>query len=196
MGTNKFNEINQISYEQAKQEIQTGDILLCSGHYLVSELIKKASDSIFSHVGVLFRWNNHIIILESVEDDGVRAVPLSHYMYNYENSKEKYNGEIYIARHKEIENNDFHTEKIMKMFEKAMDFLNRNYDKDEIAKIVARIGLGIGRHKDDDEYICSEFVDECFKQLEIEFLRDSMGYILPEHIAADSNVKPLFRIYS
>ncbi|MEH7754765.1 YiiX/YebB-like N1pC/P60 family cysteine hydrolase [Bacillus toyonensis] len=195
MGTNKFNGINQISYEQAKKEIQTGDILLCSGHYLVSELIKKASDSIFSHVGVLFHWNNHIIILESVEDDGVRAVPLSHYMYNYENSKEKYNGEMYIARHKEIENNDFHTEKIMKMFEKAMDFLNRNYDKDEIAKIVARIGLGIGRHKDDDEYICSEFVDECFKQLEIEFSRDSMGYILPEHIAADPNTKPLFGIY-
>ncbi|PFN03466.1 hypothetical protein COJ51_16195 [Bacillus thuringiensis] len=194
MGTNKFNGINQISYEQAKKEIQTGDILLCSGNYLVSELIKKASDSIFSHVGVLFHWDNHIIILESVEDDGVRAVPLSHYMYNYENSKKKYNGEIYVARHKEIENYDFCTGKIKKMFEKALDFLNRDYDKDEIAKIVARIGLGIGRHKDDDEYICSEFVDECFKQLEIEFPRDSMGYILPEHIAADLNVEPLFGI--
>lgn len=76
----------------------------------------------------------------------------------------------------------------------AIDLLNRNYDKDEIAKIVARITLGIGRHKDDYEYMCSEFVDECFKQMEIELSRDPMGFIFPEHIAADPNVIPLFEI--
>ena len=63
------------------------------------------------------------------------------------------------------------------MFGKAVDLLNRNYDKDEIAKIVARIGLGIGRHRNDKEYICSEFVDECFKELEIKLSRDRAGFI-------------------
>jgi hypothetical protein len=194
MGTSKFNGVNRISYEQAKKEIKTGDILFCSGRYLVSELIKKVSDSIFSHVALLFYWDERIIVLESVENDGVRAVPLSHYLYNYENSKEKYNGEIYVARHEVLDSPDFDKEKIKRMLGKAVDLLNRNYDKDEIAKIVSRIGLGIGRHRDDDEYICSEFVDECFKQLEIELSRDSRGFIFPEHIAADPNIKPLFEI--
>ncbi|UOB81992.1 hypothetical protein MQW34_27985 (plasmid) [Bacillus sp. ZJS3] len=194
MGTSKFNGINKIPYQQARSEIKTGDIFFCSGHYLVSELIQKASNSIFSHVGLLIHWNDRVLVLESVEDDGVRAVPLSHYLDNYENNKKKYNGEIYIARHEVIDSPDFDKEKIKKMFGKAVDLLNRNYDKDEIAKIVARIGLGLGRHTDDDEYICSEFVDKCFKELELELSRDQMGFIFPEHIAADPNIKPLFEI--
>ncbi|WP_017381644.1 YiiX/YebB-like N1pC/P60 family cysteine hydrolase [Paenisporosarcina sp. TG-14] len=194
MGTSKFNGLNQLSYEQAITEIKTGDILFCSGRYLVSTLIKKASGSIFSHAGVLFYWNDQLLVLESVEDDGVRAVSLSHYLHNYENSKNKYNGELYVGRHETVNGPNFNQENLSNMLEKAVNLLNRNYDKDEIAKIIARIGLGIGRHKDDEEYTCSEFVDECFKQLNIEFPRDSMGFIYPEHIAADSNINPLFEL--
>ena len=192
MGTNKFNGIQKVSYQQAITEIKTGDILFCSGKYLVSELIKKISDSIFSHVALLIYWNDHILVLESVEDDGVRAIPLSHYLYNYENTENKYKGELYIARHELVDNLD--KEKMKKMFNKAIDLLNHNYDKDEIAQIVARIGLGIGKHENDKDYICSEFVETCFKELEIELLYDDKGFIVPEHIAADSNVKPLFEI--
>jgi hypothetical protein len=153
MATSKFNGIRQLSYEQAKREIQAGDIFLCSGNYLVSELIKKASNSIFSHVGLFCYWNDRILVLESVEDDGVRAVSLSHYLFNYENSKNKYNGKLYVARHTAVQDPLFKKEKITRMLGKAVDLLNRNYDKGEIAQIVARIGLGIGRHSDDDEYI-------------------------------------------
>ncbi|MCU5605986.1 YiiX/YebB-like N1pC/P60 family cysteine hydrolase [Bacillus cereus] len=194
MGTNKFDRLDKVSYQQARKEIMTGDILFCSGNYLVSELIKKASGSIFSHVAMLIHWNDRVVILESVEDDGIRVIPLSHYLYNYENSQKSYSGELYIARHEIIENPNFDKEKLKRMFGKAIDLLNRNYDKDEIAKVAARISLGIGRHRDDDEYICSEFVEACFKKLEIEFSHDQKGFIFPEHIAADSNIKPLFRI--
>ena len=75
-----------MSCEQAKNNIKTGDILYCSGRYLVSEMIKKLSNSLFSHVTSLIYWNEHVLVLESVEDDGIRVVPLSHYLYNYENS--------------------------------------------------------------------------------------------------------------
>lgn len=196
MGTSKFNDLKNIPYELAKGEIKTGDIFFCSGRYLVSELIKKLSNSLFSHVGLLVHWNEHVLVVESVEDDGVRVVPLAHYLYNYENSKEKYKGKMYIARHEVVDSPDFDKEKIKAMCDRAIDLLNRNYDREEIGRIVARIGLGIGRHKDDEEYMCSEFVDECFKELGIELSRDPMGFIFPEHIAADLNVKALFEVSS
>ncbi|MCU7767014.1 YiiX/YebB-like N1pC/P60 family cysteine hydrolase [Priestia megaterium] len=194
MGTNKFNGIQKVSYQQAITQIKTGDILLCSGQYLVSELIKKFSDSIFSHVALLIYWNDHLLVLESVEDDGVRIVPLSHYISNYENSGSKYKGELYIAHHQLIDDVNFDKEKTKKMFNKAISLLNCNYDKDEVAQIIARIALNIGRHKDNDKYICSEFVETCFNEMEIKFSKDEKGFIFPEHIAADSNVKPLFEI--
>lgn len=194
MGTSKFNDVKNMPYELAKGEIKTGDIFFCSGRYLISELIKKLSNSLFSHVGLLVHWNDHVLVVESVEDDGVRVVPLTHYLYNYENSKEKYNGNLYIARHQVVDSPDFDKEKIKAMCDRAINLLNRNYDREEIGRIVARIGLGIGRHKDDDEYMCSELVDECFKELGIELTRDQMGFIFPEHIAADDNVKALFEV--
>ncbi|MBB6447220.1 YiiX/YebB-like N1pC/P60 family cysteine hydrolase [Bacillus benzoevorans] len=194
MGTTKFIGIHQLTYDRARKEIQTGDIFFSSGDYLVSQLIRKASNSMFSHVGVLCHWNDRVVAFESVEDDGVRAVPLSHYLFNYENSKQKYNGKLFVARHEALNDPLFEKVKLSRMVGKAIDLLNCQYDKSGIAEIVARISLGIGRHKDDEQYICSEFVDECFKQLDVKFQRDAKGFIYPEHIADDANVKPLFEI--
>jgi hypothetical protein len=80
------------------------------------------------------------------------------------------------------------------MLGKAADILNRKYDVDEIAEMLARLTLGLGAHKDDDAYICSEFVDVCFKEIGIHFPRDARGFIFPEHIAADDKVQALFEI--
>ncbi|NHM32534.1 YiiX/YebB-like N1pC/P60 family cysteine hydrolase [Neobacillus terrae] len=193
MGTNKFDGIKQLTYLDAKNEIRTGDLLFCDGHYMVSELIKKVSNSRFSHVGLMFHWNDRLLLFESVEDDGVRIVPLSHYLYNYENSGAKYNGTLYAGRHNGMASL---TDQggINNMLGKAADLLNRSYDKNEIARIVARIGLGVGRHTDNDEYTCSEFIEECYKQLKIIFSFENKGFIYPEHIAADPNVEALFEI--
>ncbi len=195
MGTKKFIGVHQLTYDQALKEIQTGDILFGSGDYLVSQLIKKASNSMFSHVGMLCHWNDRVVIFESVEDDGVRAVPLSHYLFNHENSNQRYVGKLYVGRHETLNDPNFEKGKLPRLVGKAIDLLNRSYDKNGIAEIVARIGLGIGRNKNDEQYICSEFVDECFRQIHIKFPRDPKGFIYPEHIADDANVKPLFEIF-
>ncbi|MEM5687949.1 hypothetical protein AAHB49_25150 [Bacillus cereus] len=46
----------------------------------MSKLIKKVSESMFSHTGIIVKWGEHTLIMESVEDDGVRIVPLEHYI--------------------------------------------------------------------------------------------------------------------
>ena len=53
------------------------------------------------------------------------------------------------------------------MLGQAADLLNRRYNTEELAAILARVTLGIGHHKDNNAYICSEFVDLCFKAVGI-----------------------------
>ena len=190
MGTDRFNGLEKKSYEVIRGTIKAGDILFCKGEYGISKAIRKVSGSDFSHVAFVFPWNDRIMVIESVEDDGVRAVPLSHYLNNYENSGEAYNGSLYLGRvNQEIEESDVKT-----ILGRAADLLNRKYDKEAIFKIAVRVITGLGRDKANDEYICSEFVDVCFQDIGITFQRDPKGFIFPEHIAADPKVEPLFEV--
>lgn len=190
MGTNKFNGLEKVNYPNIRRSIKTGDILLCSGDYCISKLIKYFSDSIFSHVAFVFHWNERILVFESVEDDGVRIIPLSQYIDNYENSKKPYQGQLFLARHK----TGLSQLAINNMLGEATNLLNRNYGFADIVKIAWRIVTGLGEHKPNDEYICSEFVDKCFKEIGITLERGDSGFIYPEHIAADQNVEPLFEL--
>lgn len=190
MGTRKFDAVEKKRYSDIRQDIRAGDIFFASGNYPISRMIEHFSGSIFSHIGFVFTWNSRVLVLESVEDDGVRAVPLSQYVLDYENSGEAYNGRLFLGRYKTA----FDSEKTNRMLAKAADSLNKKYDKDEMAKILARVTIGLGKHGDNDAYICSEFVDICFKEIGITFPRDPKGFIFPEHIAADENVSALFEI--
>ncbi len=190
MGTRKFEGLNKKKYSEIRPTIQTGDLFFAAGNYPVSRMIKHFSDSMFSHVGFVFTWNSRVLVLESVEDDGVRAVPLSQYVSNYENSGKKYDGRLFLGRYQA----PLDAEKIAQMLGKAADSLNMKYDKDEIARILARVTIGLGKHSENNAYICSEFVDVCFKEIGIIFPRDTKGFIFPEHIAGDIHVRPLFEI--
>lgn len=180
------------SYQQARKKIQSGDFLVCSGEYLVSKAIKNASNSEYSHIGLLMYWNQRILLAESVEDDGVRFVPLSHYTSNYENTKKPYKGRLFIARHRVF--SSANQDQVNRVFGRAADLLNSNYDKGDIAKIVARISLGIGRRNQDDAFICSEFVAECMKEVGATFSSDKGNFIYPEHIVSCPQVDLLFEI--
>lgn len=193
-GRSKFKDVKKVAYGEAAGQLRTGDILLGSGNYVVSELIKRFSDSIFSHAAIIVRWRERPLILESVEDDGVRLVPLTHYVDNYENRRAPYNGELYIARHRDLGASENEDARIGALVDRGLDLLNRKYDNEEIARIVSRIGLGLGRHEDNDAYICSEFVEECFARAGIAFRKDERGFIYPGHIAEDPHVGALFRL--
>jgi hypothetical protein len=190
MGTAKFEGLGLSRYEDIRGEIRTGDLLFCAGNYALSRIIEHFSDSMFSHVGLLYCWNDRVLVFESVEDDGVRLVPLSHYVRDYENSGAAYDGRLFVGRH----DDPLPPEQLLAMLGRAADELNRRYDKEEMIEILARITIGLGKHQDDDAYICSEFVDRCFKEIGIAFDRDPEDYIFPEHIAADPDVQALWEI--
>ena len=179
-----------LSYNEIRANLKSGDILFTSGDYLISRAIQKMTGSPWSHVGIVFRLDSigRVLLLESVEDMGVRFAPLSKYLNDYEDGK-PYKGRAVIARCKDVKSE---TVKGLSTF--GIDELTQPYDKDEIAKIMARITLGIGKKERDREYICSELVYECFAHSGKEFAYNANGFISPEDIWLDQKLSLVGRV--
>lgn len=177
-------------YPDIRASLKSGDLLFTSGDYLVSKAIQKVTDSPWSHVGIIFRLDaiDRLLLLESVEDMGVRFAPLSKYLFDYENGK-PYRGRAVLARCQAVDPPD-----ITEIARFGIDELTRPYDRDEIGKILARVILGKGKIERDREYICSELVYECFLKADIGFNYDYKGFISPENIWRDDKVSLVGRI--
>lgn len=177
-------------YQDLRTRLKSGDLLFTSGDYLVSKAIQKVSSSPWSHVGIVFKLDSldRLLLLESVEDMGVRFAPLSKYLLDYENNK-PYKGRAVLGRHKDI-----NAEIVAEVAKFGIDELTRPYDKDEIGKILARVILGMGKKERDKEYICSELVYECFSSAGVEFAYDKRGFISPENIWLNHKVSLVGRI--
>jgi hypothetical protein len=184
--------MNVQDYQGIRPNLKTGDLFFASGRYIVSKLIQKFTDSPWSHVAIVVRLVDldRVLLLESVEDTGVRIVPLSKYLDDYDSDGKPYNGWLALARPKNV---DLDIMKELAQF--GADELGRPYDKDELATIASRIALGIGRKgKKDRTYICSELVQACFANANYYFPGDDRGFISPENIWVDSRVDSMCRI--
>jgi hypothetical protein len=177
-------------YADIRPQLQSGDLMFCAGRYLVSRAIQAATRSAWSHVGIIFHIGviDRKLLLESVEDVGVRMAPLRKYLHHYEDNT-PYDGAVVIARFQAL-----NAEMVIRLGQYGTDELTRPYDPEEIGGIVARIALGIGRDRQDRNYICSELVHHCFKGAGYEFDYNSSGFISPADIWADRNVTLLARI--
>ena len=179
-----------LTYAAVRAKLKSGDILFTSGDYLISKAIQKMTGSPWSHVGIVFRLDSidRVLLLESVEDMGVRFAPLSKYLNDYEDGK-PYKGRAVLARCKDVT-----SETIVGLSTFGINELTQPYDKDEIAKIMARITLGIGKKERDREYICSELVYECFARAGKEFAFNPKGFISPEDVWVDEKLSLVGRV--
>lgn len=185
-----------VNYAQFRGKIQNGDLLLCAGSSWFSRMIQRATNSVWSHVGFVMRLNkiDRIMVLESVESQGVRTVPLSKYLNDYDNKGNPYPGGLVIARHADFAKPCVQN-RLKQFGQFAVDLLGYPYDKDEIAKIAARIVASYPFSakekkalKPDREYICSEYVWECYKALNIKIRHDPRGFIAPADFARAKKV--------
>jgi len=188
----KLPPVPHLRYEEVRNYIQSGDILICSGNSMFSNLIKHATGSIWSHVGFILRVDaiERLMVLESVESIGVRSVSLSHYVNNYDGNGNPYEGKLLIARHY-----DFQEKSIANLSRKAVDLLGNNYDKKEILRIAYRIVKSVFRENEecllppnDNKYICSEYVYECYKSIGLNIQHNCGGFISPVDFAATEQI--------
>ena len=90
-------------YDVIARRIRDGDILLCSGNDPFSRLIGWATKSPWTHVALAYRWPSlgRIMVFESVQQLGVRAVPLQKFISQSSSGRKPYPGKIILARHEE-----------------------------------------------------------------------------------------------
>lgn len=179
-----------VAYSTLRPALRSGDLFFCSGDYKVSELIQRVTDSPWSHVGVILfaRDIDRVLLLESVEDVGVRLVPVSKYLIDYEHGK-PYAGPLVFARRTGVDE-----AAAVQMAKFGVDQLTKPYDNGEIAEIVARIALGVGRRQPDGGFICSELVAACYQAAELAIPSGAGGFTTPEDVWLDPAVAPLGRV--
>lgn len=193
MSVKTFPQMRAKSYESLRSSIQSGDLLLCSGTATFSKMIQRATGSVWSHVAFILRLDaiQRVMVLESVESIGVRTVPLSHYVRDYRGDGKGYPGKLLLGRHRDFANVSEKRRQRMAKF--AVDHLGYPYDRDEILRIAARIGMRLfgftaKEVKRDREYICSEYAWECYKKVRIEIPYNPAGFIAPADFARDRSV--------
>jgi hypothetical protein len=178
-------------YKDIRHDVQTGDLVFCSGSYFFSQTIQKFTRSVWSHVGMIYKdpTLKRVFILESETLIGVRLAPLSKYLQDYHGKNRPYKGNMVVARiHPMIDET-----KLNQAISFGMDELTKPYDNLEIIRIGFRILFHMSRRTRDRKYICSELVYECFNCIGIPFhLPDE--YVSPDDIWQDHKVQMQYRI--
>ena len=185
-----------VDYSKFRDEIRTGDLLLCSGTSMMSKIIQHMTGSVWSHVGVILRADpiTRIIVMESVETIGVRAIALSKYLTDYNGSGAGYPGGVVIARHSGAEKLD-KTAAVL-FGQTAVELLGHRYDNAEIIKIVARIFKSVLPFTKDEridlvpnrEYICAEYALKCLNAWGLDVTHNRRGFIAPFDFPNDPKV--------
>lgn len=134
--------ITLTDYSELRPKLRTGDLLLCAGTGWFSKMIQASTQSVWSHVAVIVRLESidRVMLVESVEPIGVRAVPLFKYLHDYDGAGHPYPGTMRIARHQDFASHATPAG-LARLGHYAIDQLGRPYDAYEIAKIAARITL-------------------------------------------------------
>jgi len=181
-----------INYQELRDTLKNGDMLLCKGNSLFSKLIRYGTKSEFSHIGIIYKdeFLDRILVYESVETIGVRCVPLSKYLYNYDNKGNGYNGELSIYRH-----NDYNKINIKLSMQFIVNLLGFAYDNIMILKIATKIIFNCKWDFSQNKlFICSEFAEKFFKENNILIQRNTNNFIVPGDFNNDKNIKLIGRI--
>jgi hypothetical protein len=193
-------DLQTVPYAEVRSNIRSGDILLCAGNVLFSKMIQHATKSIWSHVAFIVRFEalDRVMVLESVETIGVRTVPLSSYVNDYNGSGGGYPGSILIARHK-----NFNPSEVLSLSKHAVNLFGYPYDTQEIMRIAARIMMPdfapaqkAPDYSHDRSFICSEYAYECFRSVGIEVDYNPRGFVAPADFARTPEINPVALLQS
>jgi Permuted papain-like amidase enzyme, YaeF/YiiX, C92 family len=178
-------------YKDIRNELKTGDIFFSSGSYLFSGIIQRLTSSTWSHVAVIYKDEElgRVLVLEAEPFYGIRLIPLSKYLTDYQGKRKPYKGEIALARL----NVEVPKKKLNKGISFGLDELTRPYDNYEIIRIMIRIFFRITQRSKNRNYICSEFVRDIFEKANV-VMEYQDTYVSPDTIWQDKRIDMQYRI--
>lgn len=130
-----------------------------------------------------------VLILEAEPYVGIRLIPLSKYLRNYNGTGRGYKGQIVIANLTD----ELPKESLNKGISFGLDELTRPYDNYEIIRIMIRILFKISRRERNRSYICSELVRAVFSKAGVQ-IKYNDTYISPDNIWSDKRITMRYRI--
>jgi hypothetical protein len=185
------------------RKVRDGDLLLCSGADPFSKLIGWATSSPWTHVALAYRDPSlgRIMVFESVQQLGVRTVPLSKFIHQSSTGQKPYPGKIILARHADYadKGGKSGSAPMRHLADFAVDRFGQPFAGTEILKIATRIMVGSLDRKmprslgPKNEFICSEYVSKCFEAVGIQITWDGRGFIAPADFARDPKVRAIAR---
>jgi hypothetical protein len=178
-------------YKDIRNELKTGDIFFSSGGYLFSGIIQKLTKSTWSHVAVIYKDEElgRVLVLEAEPFYGIRLIPLSKYLTDYQGKRKPYKGEIALAKL----NVEVPKRKLNQGISFGLDELTRPYDNYEIIRIMIRIFFRITQRSKNRNYICSEFVRDIFAKANV-VMEYQDTYVSPDTIWQDKRIEMQYRI--
>ncbi|MGC1303029.1 MAG: hypothetical protein WA840_11700 [Caulobacteraceae bacterium] len=190
-----------LPYYEIKRLARTGDLILCSGRTPFSRMIRWATGSPWSHVALVARVDalDRVMVLESVERTGVRAVALRSFISHGSSGRRPFPGRLLLIRHREFEHQAT-PKRLIAMADFAVDRFGAPFSFREVVRIATRILLGAikvrmpGRLNPRTEYICSEYVGKCYERIGIQIPWDGRGFIAPCDFARDPDIEVVAQI--
>lgn len=186
-------------YADARGLLRTGDLLFCSGSKPLSRIIQTATRSPYSHVALVVRMLaiDRLLLLEAEWPYGVRVVPLSSYVKDWNGCGMRYPGHLLVARHRALNGDD---ETALPMFlSELVDNLGRRYSlrralRIGLREIVALAGLRFRELRLKKATVCSEYIYHAYSRLGIHLPWNRKGYILPMDIARQPDISLVCRV--
>ncbi len=180
-----------VPYDAIRDQVQTGDIFFSSGSYAFSGVIQRLTKSMWSHVAVIYKDTElgRVLVLEAEPKVGIRLVPLSKYLKNYNGKRRPYKGQIAIAQL----NIALEKESLHRGISFGLDELSKPYDNFEIVRIMIRILFHISKRERNRAYICSELVRDILAKAGV-IIKYKDTYISPDNIWSDERMQLKYRI--
>ncbi len=178
-------------YDEVRDMLKTGDIFFTSGSYLFSGFIQRLTKSTWSHVAVIYKDEElgRVLVLEAEPFYGIRLIPLSKYLKDYQGKRKPYKGQIVLSRL----NVEVPKSNVNKGISFGLDALTRPYDNYEILRIMIRILFRITKREKNRNYICSEFVRAVLAKSNI-IMPYQDTYISPDNIWQDKRMEMMMRV--
>ena len=165
-------------YQQLRDQMKTGDLLLFQGNRLLSGVIERLSDSPYSHVAIVARWHRRVVAFQA-DLRGVEVLPASTMVC-------RYSGKVdWWSLKPDLRETVFNEDEL---FNTALTLLGVKYGYWRLIGLGLRILLGRtlnpkDAHATPDSLFCSEFVSRCY--------RNATGGVLDvNQIANDSSTSP------